>query len=233
MDKCKGNTQHNNVACEITNPQQEEDNEKTNEVYATIKETNLIATDIPGKFPITSKRGYKYMFVLYHYDSNAIIVRPMKNRSDEEFLRVYKDIIEYLKQKGLHPKIQRLDNEASDAYKQLIKEYNINYQLTPAQIHRRNLAERAIKTFKAHFIAILSGCDPSFPKNEWDLLLEQAEYTLNMLRTSRINQKLSAYEQLEGVFNFNVTPIAPLGIKTIAYEMPTHRRSWDEREKEG
>lgn len=42
----------------------------------------------------------------------------------------------------------------------------MEYQLTPAQIHRRNTTKRAIQTFKNHFITILAGIDSKFPKNE-------------------------------------------------------------------
>ena len=35
-------------------------------------------------------------------------------------------------------------------------------------------------------------CDKDFPVTEWDRLLDQAELTLNLLRTSRVNPKLSA-----------------------------------------
>ena len=135
----------------------------------------------------TSKRGNKYIFVLYNYDANSILVRPMKNRTEEEYNKTYDNLIKYLKAKGLHPKIQRLDNETSEKYKNKIQEHNIQIQLTPAQIHRRNIAERAIQTFKNHFITILAGTNKNFPKNQWDLLLNQAELTLNLLRTSRIN----------------------------------------------
>ena len=47
----------------------------------------------------------------------------------------------------------------------------MKYQLVPAHIHRRNAAERAIRTFKAHFLAILAGVVEDFPKYLWDLLL--------------------------------------------------------------
>ena len=57
--------------------------------------------------------------------------------------------------------------------------------------------------------------------------------TLNLLRTSRLNNKLSAYEQLEGTYDFNRRPMAPLGIKVQAYEMPTHRGTWDEHATDG
>ncbi len=55
-----------------------------------------------------------------------------------------------------------LDNEKSEAFKTEIKK-NYSLQLVPPDTHHRNLAERAIETFKSHFIAILAGVDSSFP----------------------------------------------------------------------
>ena len=72
----------------------------------------------------------------------------MQNRTDAEFLRAHDEVIEYLKARGLQPKIQRLDNEASKAYRANITKHNMKFQLTPAQMHRQNIAERAIQTFK-------------------------------------------------------------------------------------
>ena len=46
----------------------------------------------------------------------------------------------------------------------------------------------------------------------------QAEITVNLFRPSRINPKLSAYHQVFDIFDFNQTPMAPLGTKTIIYE---------------
>jgi hypothetical protein len=57
----------------------------------------------------------------------------------------------------------------------------MKYQLITPNNHRRNIAEAAIKIFKAHFISILCRCDKSFPLYLWDRLLPQAEHTVNML----------------------------------------------------
>lgn len=51
----------------------------------------------------------------------------------------------------------------------------------------------------------------------WYELLHQCETTLNLLRASRRNPKLSAYTLLEGEYNFNCTPLAPPGTKASVY----------------
>ena len=61
------------------------------------------------------------------------------------------------------------------------KKWNANDQLVPLNTHQSNAAEQAIHTFKAHFIAILAGVAPDFPRNLCDLLLLQTKLTLNLL----------------------------------------------------
>jgi hypothetical protein len=119
--------------------------QRTNVVFANIFEpTGQIYTDLPGRFPIRSNRGNQYIFVLYDYDSNAILAEPMKNRTDREMVRAFKHLHAYLCDRGLRPKLQKLDNEASTALQHAMRQENIDYQLVPPHVHRRNAAERAI-----------------------------------------------------------------------------------------
>ena len=94
-------------------------------------------------------------------------------------------------------------------------------------MHRCNKAEQAIWTFKAHFLAILASVDPLFPRNRWDLLLPQAELTVNLLRQSLLQPDISAWEHFNGPFNFNATPMGPPGCMVIAHAKGSTRRSWD------
>ena len=149
--------------------------------------------------------------MLYDYDSNTIIVRPLHNRSAQEIQCIFNSVHAYLVECSLRPRLHTLDNEASTSLKDFLTAKNVEYQLVPPRIHRRNSAEQAIQTFKNHFIAGLASTDPNFPLSNWCRLLPQAELTLNLLRPSQLNPKLSAYAQLEGAFDFTRTPLAPLG----------------------
>ena len=75
-----------------------------------------------------------------------------------------------------------MENEASSDMKDSMTKHKIIFQLAPPHIHRRNAAERAIQTFKNHFVSGFSTTDPNFPVSEWDRLLDQATITLNLLR---------------------------------------------------
>ena len=203
---------------------------RTHTIYTAIvnpkQPTGNSFGDLTGRFPIQSNRGANYIFVLYDYDSNAIIVRPLRNRSAQEIQRVFTTVHAHLVARGLRPRLHTLDNEAYTNLKDFLTAEKVEYQLVPPHIHRRNSAERAIQTFKNHFIAGLASTDPNFPLSNCCRLLPQAELTLNLLRPSRLDPKLSAYALLEGAFDFTRTPLAPPGTRFIVHEKPTQRRTW-------
>jgi hypothetical protein len=120
----------------------------------------------------------------------------------------------------------KLDKEASTLLKTYLHQQNITFQLIPPYSHRRNSAERAIRSFKDHLIAGLCSTYKSFPMHLWDILLPQAVITLNMLRISRINPKLSEATHIYGQYDFNRAPMAPPGTRSIAHETPNRRRTW-------
>ena len=95
------------------------------------------------------------------------------------------------------------------------------------------MAERTVQTFKNHFKAGLATVDPDFPLAEWYRLLSQAEITLNLLWVSRVNPKLSAYAYIFGEFNYNATPLAPLGTRVLAHVKPSKRPTWTPNGDEG
>jgi hypothetical protein len=57
--------------------------------------------------------------------------------------------------------------------------------------------------------------------------------TLNRLRTSRINPKLSAATYIYGQYDFNRAPMAPPGTRIIAHETPNRRRTWAPHGQDG
>jgi hypothetical protein len=104
--------------------------------------------------------------------------------------------------KGFKPKLQTLDNEASAALKSFSTENDVEFQLVPPHCHRRNATERAIRTFKEHFVAGLKSAYPDFPFHLWDPLLPQAEMTLNLLQTSWQHPQVSAAAHFHGMIDY-------------------------------
>ncbi len=92
--------------------------------------------------------------------------------------------------------------------------------------HRVNAAQRAIQTFKAHFISALATTNSDYPLQLWDRLTPQVVSTLNMLQPSRIDPTISAYEAVRGPYDWNRFPLAPPGCKAVIYKAPEARGSW-------
>ena len=64
------------------------------------------------------------------------------------------------------------------------------------------------------------------PLYEWDILMEQAIITLNLLRSARLNSKLSAYAFMFSEFDYNKTPIAPPWTKILAHTNSSNCITW-------
>jgi hypothetical protein len=79
--------------------------------------------------------------------------------------------------------------------------------LVPTHCHHRNAAERALQTFKEHFVP-------------------QAGITLNLLRTSRLHPQLSAAAHFHGLVDYNKTSFVPPGCKIITHKKKAKRRAW-------
>jgi hypothetical protein len=206
---------------------------KTQYVYAATIDAGQIYTDQTGRFPVVSSKGNKYIMILYDYDSNAILAQPIKERTAPELLRAFQVMEQELVARGIKPKLMKLDNEASKLLKTYLHHHNITFQLVPPYSHRRNSAERAIRSFKDHLIAGLCSTDKSFPMHLWDRLLPQTVITLKMLITSRINPKLSESTHIDGQYDFNIAPMAPPDTIIIANETLSRRRTWAPHGQDG
>ena len=218
------------VLTEQSNPKQEQQRPHR-EVYIKIYNAHdTIYTDQTGRMPIVSNRGNRLVMVIFEVDSNYIDAEALKDSTDGSLIQAYQTLWKRITASGvIQPKMHILDNEVSVRFKAEIKK-NCEMQLVT---HRRNLAERAIQTFKNHFVAILSGVDESFPMPLWDRLLPQTVMTLNMLRKAKANPKISAYEYVNGKFDYNRMPLAPMGCAVQVHVSPNRRLTWAEHALDG
>jgi hypothetical protein len=173
-----------------------------------------IYSDQTGKFPVPSAEGHNY-----------IVATPYRKHKSE-MVHAFEGVYPRLTMAGAAPRVHVRDNECPDRVDQLITSRHSKYQRVPPHDHRHNAAERAIRTFTNHFIAIICGVDPEFPMHQWDKLLPQAELTLNIMRASRLNTHTSAWTMLLSVYNYQRTPIIPAGCKIITYSSTQQRRTW-------
>ena len=78
-----------------------------------------------------------------------------------------------------------LGNDCSKEYKATMKQkWDFTHQPVPPDLQEWNADERAIRTVKDHFLALIAGVATNFAHYLWDLLLPQTELTLNFLRQS-------------------------------------------------
>jgi hypothetical protein len=89
-----------------------------------------------------------------------------------------------------------------------------------------NAVERAIQTFKDMFIAALPMIDCDFPLQLWDKLTPQVILCLNLLRALQIDHTVSAHKILNGPYDWNQYPLAPVGSKAIVYKDGNTRGLW-------
>ena len=205
-------------------PDQLPDMTRTHNCFLATAETkNIVYTDQTGRLPLASSSGNNYLLIAYDYDSNCILLRPIKNRTAEALTSAITNIHNTLAKGGCKPQFHRLDNECPQLLKDYFKQQQVQHQLVPPHDHRSNAAERAIRTAKNHLAAGWHSCDDKFPMHLWDKTIPQAELTLNLLRSSRLNPKLSSWVQINGLYDFNRTPIAPPGIKVLAHIKPEVR----------
>jgi hypothetical protein len=128
---------------------------KQNIFVKVVNAQETVYSDQTGQLSMQSSQGNTLLMVYFDVDANYINAKPIRNHKDNQMIQAYQNLWTRTKcNRETKPNMHILGNEASEAFKTEIKK-NCNLQLVPPDTHRRNLAERAIQTFKSHFIAIL------------------------------------------------------------------------------
>jgi uncharacterized protein YgfB (UPF0149 family) len=87
-------------------------------------------------------------------------------------VEAFEDIYTYLTDRGFKPKLNVMDNQCSRAVQTYIKSTGAGIQLVNPDDHRVNAAERAIQTWKNHWIAGMGTLDPNCPLQLWSQFIE-------------------------------------------------------------
>ena len=74
-------------------------------------------------------------------------VEVIKNRTEGVLIEAQRRSLKRMKQQGIMPAYQVLDNKISQTYKDEIRKLGMSYQLVPSEDHRHNVTERAIQTW--------------------------------------------------------------------------------------
>ncbi len=68
------------------------------------KISGVVYNDLTGNFPFMSIDGSVCFYVMYHYETNAILVKAIKNLDDHSIYEAYKDYLKHWKRKSINPK---------------------------------------------------------------------------------------------------------------------------------
>jgi hypothetical protein len=151
---------------------------------------------------------------------------PIAGLDDIRIFNAYKKQYEELAAKGFKPKLNVMDNQATKHIKKILTNNKCKLQLVEPHNHCVNAAERAIQTFKDAFIVALATTKCNFPLQLWDRITPQVQDILNLMRASRINPDILAHKAINGPYDWNQYPLAPLGCKAVVYEDGDNRGSW-------
>jgi hypothetical protein len=205
--------------------------EPSNQVYIKVYPLSKLDMDDTGRFTVRARSGNQYIMIAFHTDGNLILQQEFKSKNDPHHIAAYNVIMLHLTARGLSVDLQILDNETSVAYKEAITfKWNTKFQLVPPHMHCQNQAERTICAFKVHSLAVLAITNSAFPPYFLDLLLPQAELTLNLLQQATLNPRIGAWEFFQRPFDFNKTP---LGCCVLIHAKLATRQSLDFRVKPG
>ena len=86
-------------------------------------------------------------------------------------MKAFDQVFQDLKERGFKPSFNDTDNRATKSIKAYLKTEDAKWQFVERSNHRVvNAAERAIQTFKNHFISGLCSTDRDWPLQLWDQL---------------------------------------------------------------
>ena len=97
--------------------------------------------NLTGKIPFMSIDVSVCFFVLYHYKTNAILVKPIANVNNRSIFAAYKEMFESLTAKGYKPKMNVMDNQETKNIKKFLTEKECDLQLVEPHNHCVNAAE--------------------------------------------------------------------------------------------
>ena len=119
-------------------------------------------------FPMQSRKGNRYIMILWEIDHSTTISKPICSRTPEESIKTYHTLMRQLKRRGGAPKKHILDNECSQELRDVIITNEVEYEVMPKDQHRQPIAERAIQIWRFHGIGVFGGFPTAAPLLLWD-----------------------------------------------------------------
>jgi hypothetical protein len=123
--------------------------------YDTNRNSGIVYHNLTGSFTFISFNGSVCFFVLYRYESNAILAKPITGLDNMSIFTAYKMYFEEPTAKRFQPQLNIMDNQATKHIKKFLTENECKLQVLEPHNHHVNAAKRTIQTFKAAFIVTL------------------------------------------------------------------------------
>ncbi len=108
------------------------------------KVNGVVYNNLAGNFPFMLLDGSVCFFVMYHYETNAILATLIANLDNKSIFKAYKAHFEMLEAKGYKPRVNVMDNQATKYIEQFLTKKECKLQLVEPHNHRVNAAKRVI-----------------------------------------------------------------------------------------
>ena len=193
-----------------------------------VKLSQRLTMDGTGNMTVPAFNGDTQILIVFHAATNFIRTLAFKSKAE-----VHSLLIELWKEaKGLGHTISeiRMDNELPESTSEYFKSQQVAVQRVGVgrELHRANSAERAIQTYKDHFMSTIAARDPQCPLQYWTEAVPFCERTLNLMRPGPDN--ISAFQAYWGYkYDFNAHPIAPWGTRVETYTPRELRTTFESR----
>jgi hypothetical protein len=84
------------------------------------RHSGIVYHNLTGSFPFMSFDGSICFFILYHYESNAILATLIAELDDVSIFSASKKYFKDLTAKGFKPKLNVMDNQATKQIKKIL-----------------------------------------------------------------------------------------------------------------
>ena len=171
--------------------------------------------------------------ILHKIDSNSTWVNPTKNRTEGEIISAGKRALTKIRLCSLNPKHQILDNEASEKYKEAIRESGINYQIVPSDEHRRNTLRRRYSSGRITLLPS-SAAPPIISRytcgaKSYHRQRDNCYCYVNQMRIRPYPLMLTS----TGSMTIPPPPFVPIGTESLIHEKPNWQKTWSKHNVKG
>jgi hypothetical protein len=99
------------------------------------RNSGIVYHNLTSSFPFVSFYGSVCFFVLYHYESNTILITPISGLDHMSMFNAYTTQYDELTAKGFKPKSNIMDNQAMRHFKKTLTKNDCKLQVVEPHNH--------------------------------------------------------------------------------------------------